>query len=527
MIVDEPRREFRLRLKRPDGQSVEVVPSLVVAGIDFGFTDPFVIEVGAKIGSCWLNFYEVYEERMGIPDILKTTLSVARRFRVDRFWADGEDPQMISYLQSHGILVQAAGIKDVMYGIQAVYSLMKQRVDHPVLGPGPKFRVDRRACPNLVREATQYGHAVVRGEVRTGKPMDKHNHCLHGETWVETLVGPERIADLVGQDGVWVWSVNSSGTIVAKQAFDIRQTGSRQVTVKVRFDQGVLIATPDHRVRLVDGTWRQVKDLKAGDRVLSVYTCYRDGYLHMKSAGGWRSAHKLVDESVNGPLPAGWTVHHQDENKLNNLPNNLKRMTRFTHNQLHSVARAVARRAVGYVAWNKQERAVSQCVVCGGVFTQRKVKAQNRMTCSRACWSLLLGDRRGRAWAASRLKGGTVANHVVIAVEPAGVADVYNMEVEDTHCFVANDVVVHNCWDTVRYYVTSEGEIPPDLYEPQQKRHRWMYVGKDGKWLDDPIGHQLFVARTKRDEPGLWWDEKLANALDAEEDIVGIAEEWE
>lgn len=36
-------------------------------------------------------------------------------------------------------------------------------------------------------------------------------------------------------------------------------------------------------------------------------------------------------------------------------------------------------------------------------------------------------------------------NHSIVSVEPAGSADVYNMEVDDTHCFFANDVAIHNC----------------------------------------------------------------------------------
>lgn len=49
----------------------------------------------------------------------------------------------------------------------------------------------------------------------------------------------------------------------------------------------------------------------------------------------------------------------------------------------------------------------------------------------------------------------------VKAIEPAGVADVYNMEVEDTHDFaVANGVIVHNCYDECRY-VLMEAPISP------------------------------------------------------------------
>lgn len=28
---------------------------------------------------------------------------------------------------------------------------------------------------------------------------------------------------------------------------------------------------------------------------------------------------------------------------------------------------------------------------------------------------------------------------------------VYNMEVDDTHCFAANGLIIHNCMDSARY----------------------------------------------------------------------------
>lgn len=36
-------------------------------------------------------------------------------------------------------------------------------------------------------------------------------------------------------------------------------------------------------------------------------------------------------------------------------------------------------------------------------------------------------------------------NHKVLSVEHGGYEDVYNMEVADTECYFANEVVVHNC----------------------------------------------------------------------------------
>ena len=42
----------------------------------------------------------------------------------------------------------------------------------------------------------------------------------------------------------------------------------------------------------------------------------------------------------------------------------------------------------------------------------------------------------------------------VTSVEPAGLADVYNLEVGETHAFaIAGGLIVHNCADETRYRV--------------------------------------------------------------------------
>lgn len=46
---------------------------------------------------------------------------------------------------------------------------------------------------------------------------------------------------------------------------------------------------------------------------------------------------------------------------------------------------------------------------------------------------------------------------VVSRVEPAGIADVFNIAVEETHTFaIAGGLVVHNCYDALRYGLSVE-----------------------------------------------------------------------
>ena len=63
----------------------------------------------------------------------------------------------------------------------------------------------------------------------------------------------------------------------------------------------------------------------------------RDGYRYILSKKfGYRKAEqRLVWEHFNGPIPDGMDVHHRDENKLNNSPDNLELMFRSEHVSMH------------------------------------------------------------------------------------------------------------------------------------------------------------------------------------------------
>lgn len=49
--------------------------------------------------------------------------------------------------------------------------------------------------------------------------------------------------------------------------------------------------------------------------------------------------HRTVCYKVNGPFPRDWVVHHIDERKKNNAPENLIAMPRKLHDKLHGLIR--------------------------------------------------------------------------------------------------------------------------------------------------------------------------------------------
>lgn len=58
----------------------------------------------------------------------------------------------------------------------------------------------------------------------------------------------------------------------------------------------------------------------------------------------------------------------------------------------------------------------------------------------------------------------------VLSVRYCKKADVYNMEVEDTHDFVTKDgVVLHNCYDETRYFLMERPISAQPIMELERK----------------------------------------------------------
>lgn len=86
----------------------------------------------------------------------------------------------------------------------------------------------------------------------------------------------------------------------------------------------------------------------------------------------------------------------------------------------------------------------------------------------------------------------------VLRVEEAGSGDVYCLAVDDLHSFaLANGVIVHNCYEEVRYFCMSRPmkprvRIKPDLNSFQAERRKLIkaraYASRHGVSLTDAYG---------------------------------------
>lgn len=185
-----------------------------------------------------------------------------------------------------------------------------------------------------------------------GARTGRFTSCVSAGTPIEVLrdvaKNPRGVAieDVRAGDYVYSYTDDSPPRLTIKRVTWAGKTGRRSV-VRVHWrgqggkHSGYLDITPEHRVRLVSGDYRRADDLVSGDRVLAlsrgVHSRY--GYARVWAANEAEIAreHRWIYETLNGPVPQEDHVHHKDENKLNNHPDNLEQ--RFGPDHLSEHAR--------------------------------------------------------------------------------------------------------------------------------------------------------------------------------------------
>lgn len=128
-----------------------------------------------------------------------------------------------------------------------------------------------------------------------------YEHCLSGDTKIRTLSGWETIQSLVGQS-FYTYAYDSfSKRLIPVKAHSCKKTQTNVELWKLVFDEGELVATPDHLIMMRDGSYRQLKDLKTSDELMPFYEKQRSYKGHMiinLNDGSIVDEHRYVYNSV-------------------------------------------------------------------------------------------------------------------------------------------------------------------------------------------------------------------------------------
>ena len=355
------------------------------------------------------------------------------------------------------------------------------------------------------------------------------NGCLSGETEIDIprdLTDNQngiKIKDLLDKE-FYTYCYNlETKQLDLKKAFNVRKTKEMAEVWKVEFEgekrrrskeYTYIIATPDHRFLKSNGEYCQLKDLKPGDSLMSFYRREFDGYYHIKpTVGNQYYEHKFIGEKIYGESEI---VHHKDQKHFNNEISNLQDMGKSEHHSLH--AKLMYENEPGKFMWKehpkgmkgkKHREETKKRISENNGWTRKGFKEKHKLSMEKYSksrqknkwenrdflYNLYVENKKDAVEIAKDLGCSSTCiygylekfgierrhkhNHKVTNVYFYGYEDVYDIEVEDCHNFVANGIFVHNSGKTTLfdiipfclYGVTSKGLRSDDVVNNK--------VGKD------------------------------------------------
>lgn len=341
--------------------------------------------------------------------------------------------------------------------------------------------IERHICPD-----GRIHPSIKIDGTRTGRLS-----CIAEGTPIEVIRDVSRYPNGVPieqvRSGDYVYTFGGDNRLTIRKVLRVLKNG-RRALVRLHwrgqggYSKGFVDLTPDHRVRLFDGTYCRVDALKSGDRVcalsrgLNAYGYARLWATHEKEI----REHKFVYQHFFSDCPEH--IHHVDGNKLNNVAPNLVGKSAVDHLSEHGrnpsdalrqhrsarmrqqhVAGIMPKVPNGAKNWSWKDLTVTEATL---LLESNKwsitlaAKAGNWDFATFRSKLVSLGfdcdeiKRKSRAvrWE-SILQAAAIAraarcgnNHVVVRVEDLGVdGEVYDLEIEDTHNFIAGGIAVHNC----------------------------------------------------------------------------------
>lgn len=188
------------------------------------------------------------------------------------------------------------------------------------------------------------------------------NPCMSGDTMIAVADGRGcvSIQQLAEEEkDVPVYSMDPvTYEVSIKWGRHPRITGTDKTLLRVHFgwrNKGEYVdVTPNHKFFLSDGREVEAKDLKSGDSVPQFKKIkFTDGYIRIHTGPRkYKVEHRMIKEFhekdkfyenyeegvYNGCCKThGVVVHHKDENKNNNYPENLEITTASDHNRIHNL----------------------------------------------------------------------------------------------------------------------------------------------------------------------------------------------
>lgn len=234
------------------------------------------------------------------------------------------------------------------------------------------------------------------------------NPCLTGDSLIQTTEGEIPIQQLVGETP-YVYCMDNEGNLTIRKATKVWKTRENANLVEIVTGKGKIRCTPDHRIYTTNRGWVEAKDLQHGDKIKGLNR-QTTGHKYCSvglSGGKYEKEHRFLARHFwdIGDMD----VHHINDDGFDNRLSNLEVISHEEHSRLSNTGRIIE--------VNRDEN--TGRYLCKDEHTARNCRN--------------LRKEVGTNW------------FVYSVTELDYTEDVYDMIVEDTHNFIANGFVVHNC----------------------------------------------------------------------------------
>lgn len=244
------------------------------------------------------------------------------------------------------------------------------------------------------------------------------NPCLHPDSLIETIHGRVKIKDI--KEPTMVYTMLPDGSLGVRKASASWISKKNADTIKISIRSGKSVTcTPDHLI-YVEGTgWKEAKNINIGDKLVQLCRSkrgvkYSGVKLSTEENRAYRMEHHMIAEAVWGKLLDNEDVHHINEDTYDNSIDNLEVLP---HSEHSSVTRGMCNNN------HQLKDSLGKWTTTKSLYTKSVVPMPN-----------ILSSNMKNSYSAC-----------VSSIEIGDTTDVYDLTVEDTHNFIADFIVVHNC----------------------------------------------------------------------------------
>ena len=257
--------------KLEDYNLVDTVPDRgeYYISCDYGTLNPFSAGLWCWDGKIATRIREYYysgrDERSNKTDEEYYTEleKLAGDLHVKSVIVDPSAASFIEVIRRHKRFTVKKAVNDVLPGIMTTARYLQDGTIkiHP-------------SCEDAIRE---FGLYRWDEDAQEDRPVKENDHCLAGDTMVDTVNGPIRIDELVGESGE-VFCADGENVKI-RHFHDVRMTQNEAEVFEIKLNNGKSVkATAEHPILTRRG-WVLLKDLRGDDEIACIGGLHDEGIL--------------------------------------------------------------------------------------------------------------------------------------------------------------------------------------------------------------------------------------------------------